>query len=674
MSTATPLEYFLDRVGLLLDKQSALHDLGVKTVDDLRFIFASLEEADLAGLGHQWQAVANCGSGTCSKALPFIEIPKVHHWPRFAPLKLRSIVRRGRFKAAATPGADLEGRAVLAKQALQLSVDWRPKFGLASEITHLTDAWLDRNVQSLSRFEPRVVKSALLCWEAWCAWCDLKCLSTFCFDPMAWEDFIFGRSSAPTMPRTTWSQAKWLVDRLKAPIPIEKISKPGRRPKEGSHFVDEEEQTPVADPELLAFLEAQVVVMQKCSDFRLGVVLAALVEAYGGARHMHMSRARLVAISDIAVKAVVFRGKRRTAGGRPAFKFHFPIVGITGIRFGEILWEHWNRLSKCAGGPIYSIVLDLTTGSSIPIGKFNDILTEVCAPMLLVRDNAKVRVTSYWLRSVGATLADLRRAPWHERLPLGDWAQKKNSAQTIEGGENLMPLRYSRSKVASEIYVKLLHVLIMNKLLAVVKPPVVWEGVREAVETMDLALLRTEVARAMDGEVEGNLAFGHEDLPLSYKTRKTVQLVKKRPLVVTRLLSKQLAITNTITTQPPVAEDVVSTVAVGHIEPLSQSELLPIANGEPEQGVDPYSQYTWMAGGAARSVVHFGPEGGGDIPICNYRRKRAKPSAVNVVTRGDDVRDSFSAGKFFCTACLGVLPKEVVTSLKADAPHCILHC
>ena len=130
----------------------------------------------MAGLGHQWQAVANCGSGTCSKALPFIEIPKVHHWPRFAPLKLRSIVKRGRFKAAATPGTDLEGRAVLAKQALQLSVDWKPKFGLASEITHLTDAWLDRSVQSLLRFEPRVVKSAY-CWEARCAWCDLKRLS-----------------------------------------------------------------------------------------------------------------------------------------------------------------------------------------------------------------------------------------------------------------------------------------------------------------------------------------------------------------------------------------------------------------------------------------------------------------------------------------------------------------
>ena len=77
MSTATPLEYFLDRVGLLLDKQSALHDLGVKTVDDLRFIFASLEEADLAGLGHQWQAVANCGSGTCSKAY------HLSHFPRY---------------------------------------------------------------------------------------------------------------------------------------------------------------------------------------------------------------------------------------------------------------------------------------------------------------------------------------------------------------------------------------------------------------------------------------------------------------------------------------------------------------------------------------------------------------------------------------------------------------
>ena len=85
--TVTSLEHFLDRVGLLLDKQSALQTLGVNTVDDLRFFFfASLEEAALAGLGHQWQAVANCGSGTCSKAYHLSKFPRYitgldsHRW------------------------------------------------------------------------------------------------------------------------------------------------------------------------------------------------------------------------------------------------------------------------------------------------------------------------------------------------------------------------------------------------------------------------------------------------------------------------------------------------------------------------------------------------------------------------------------------------------------------
>ena len=51
MELLTDLERFLQHAGFLVGKLAALLDLGVKTVDDFRFIFASLEEAELAGLG-----------------------------------------------------------------------------------------------------------------------------------------------------------------------------------------------------------------------------------------------------------------------------------------------------------------------------------------------------------------------------------------------------------------------------------------------------------------------------------------------------------------------------------------------------------------------------------------------------------------------------------------------
>ncbi len=104
----------------------------------------------------------------------------------------------------------------------------------------------------------------------------------------------------------------------------------------------------------------------------------------------------------------------------------------------------------------------------------------------------EVRITSYWFRGVGATLADQRRAPWHERLPLGDWACKNR--QSHAQGENLMPLRYSRSKVNSEKYVKLLHVRIMAHLMRVVQVPVTWDKTRESVEEMDIQKIRNEIA------------------------------------------------------------------------------------------------------------------------------------------------------------------------------------
>ena len=64
----------------------------------------------------------------------------------------------------------------------------------------------------------------------------------------------------------------------------------------------------LADHESLAFLESRAMSMYKGRDFRFGVVQATLVSAYGGARNMHMSRARLVSMSDVAVMALVSEG------------------------------------------------------------------------------------------------------------------------------------------------------------------------------------------------------------------------------------------------------------------------------------------------------------------------------------------------------------------------------
>ena len=45
-----------------------------------------------------------------------------------------------------------------------------------------------------------------------------------------------------------------------------------------------------ADPELLAHYEMLVTKLVDTEDSKLGIVLAALVKAYGGSRHMHMTR------------------------------------------------------------------------------------------------------------------------------------------------------------------------------------------------------------------------------------------------------------------------------------------------------------------------------------------------------------------------------------------------
>ena len=126
--------------------------------------------------------------------------------------------------------------------------------------------------------------------------------------------------------------------------------------------------------------------------------------------------------------------------------------------------------------------------------QFNKIITVVCKPMLEVAPGEKqLGVTSYWFRGVGATLADLRVAPWAERLTLGDWAGK-TSHMGAEGGQaSMMPLRYARTRFGTEQFAKLLHMQIMSAAMAFGNPPVTWAKMRTLMEQINLTRLREVV-------------------------------------------------------------------------------------------------------------------------------------------------------------------------------------
>jgi len=184
--------------------------------------------------------------------------------------------------------------------------------------------------------------------------------------------------------------------------------------------------------------------------------------------------------------------------------------GATGFAFGKMLWDLWNAACAKKGEAIYSIVLNFNDGTTVPLDACSKDITAMRAPVLETASSRENRVTSYWFGAVGATLADLRRAPWHERAPLGNWLCKGNTDQSAE---NLMPLRYARTKGSTEQYVKLMQVEVMSEVVRHVLPPVVWDKIRNAIESLNWPDLRCGIADSLDNESKHELAFRGYELP-----------------------------------------------------------------------------------------------------------------------------------------------------------------
>ena len=69
------------------------------------------------------------------------------------------------------PDQDEQKRTRCAQQAVALSLQWRPSFGLGACVDKISDVWIARQIRLVTKYEPRVIFAALACWEAWVSWC-----------------------------------------------------------------------------------------------------------------------------------------------------------------------------------------------------------------------------------------------------------------------------------------------------------------------------------------------------------------------------------------------------------------------------------------------------------------------------------------------------------------------
>jgi len=287
-------------------------------------------------------------------------------------------------------------------------------------------------------------------------------------------------------------------------------------------------------------------------------------------------------------------------------------------------------------------------------------------------NESKVLITSYWFRSVGATLADMRRAPWHERLPLGDW--KGGKPVPVGNEENLMPIRYSRSKSQTEKYVKRLHVLILSRLLKVVESPVEWESCRNAIEGMDIEHLRCLVAEELDKEREPTLAYGHKDLPAGLKGVRKIKLLSRRRKATQELVDKISSGSNAGGVAVVVCGDGIPLMDAPEAKTLKRDNQEALSEAEPVADEEIVRQYGWAAGNRANSVLHFiRNDSDGNMPICAQKKKGGQPFNLDAtLSSGRDLGGVAGVDKELCTACLACVPQGVLDflSLVCNTKQC----
>ena len=238
-------------------------------------MFTSASGTGANGLHRQWLLGQKGGAQTLEHAfrVKFAERHQVVTRPGVTPRVKRHVFRKGR--KALNPAMDNMAKRTMARQAIELSLEWAPQAGLFAQDPQPSARTTERAINRVIKYETRVVAAALNTWHRWINWCEESepKVAVMGMDVNSWKDFIHGSSSAATVCHVVWLHCKWLAMQLKAPIPFQNISAPAEKADKTGGTIVEDNPTPTADPELLAYFEGMIHTMEKDGDRRLGVVL-----------------------------------------------------------------------------------------------------------------------------------------------------------------------------------------------------------------------------------------------------------------------------------------------------------------------------------------------------------------------------------------------------------------
>ena len=572
----------------------------------MAFLFLNMEEAEEAGLAKAWQAAnSNAFADVTQRAAPCLAAvsPAV---PAAQPIgrefRLRR-VRPPRKHAARTALQDEAARRHAASLAVRLSIGWAPTAGLAARwpdvLPEQRKLFNEACVRRLAKFEARAIFRHLRVWEHWRAWAKSHSIPELTAAAPFVEQFIETSSGAKTAARATWDSFAWLHKHLDAPFCVDAATRPTRIPQEGE--VDEEEQAPVCEPEILVYLEGFAAELYQAKDWRFGPVLGALIEAFSGLRFCHLQRSSLLARTETAFIAQCYRGKSRVEGARPAFRWRCPAFGLTGVPLATWVFEAWATW-KAKDADHIGIVCDFLSGRALSIAQYNDVLREAAEPVLFL-DPDSPTISSYSFRRVLPTYADLRELPSEKRLPLGGW---RDAARAPDGRKaNPMPIRYADRKYLTEEVAKVVAVRVLAAAMREAEKPRTWESVRAVLPGIDTA--------SIEDQAQADVAAANKHNVMAHG-------VSKRKLG----------------------------------QEVRRLRLRPSAGAAPtgQPGID----RAWLVARGGKGYTHFLCQGPGSQALCRRKQKRGGTSFARPAAVGVGLAEIAGNGRAICPACFAELP------------------
>ena len=293
----------------------------------------------------------------------------------------------------------------------------------------------------------------------------------------------------PTASPQVYASCKWWFSVVGLPLPISDGLVEAWASPVNEHVV--QPRTPLALALFWAMLKALKTANGSIASFLTWTVVL-LISCL---RFAHGMRSHSLRLQDGFLRAICARGKRRVQGRYPPFEWALPAQVTQTIDLSRQLLLDWAELERELQAPPNFIVQDLAVppgqqlcattpriAKPMPLLKFNALLRAVGLGLGAKPEEAE-KLSSYSLRRILPTAAEVMQFAPHECQALGNWAEipaTASSAPVKAKAAVGMAQRYADDQVASAAHIKAQVVTSLHQAMLKSAQPALctWQDIR----------------------------------------------------------------------------------------------------------------------------------------------------------------------------------------------------